>query len=143
MIDLKRGARVYVDSNVWVYLIEEVEAWMSAIGNLLDAVKRADAQLVSSMLAWAECVYQPEKDKDLPLVAAYDQLFVGSFIDVIPMDEQLLLRAARRGGALGLKLLDAAHYIAAVEDGCEYLVSADRRFRSGPAMDVIVLDQRQ
>jgi predicted nucleic acid-binding protein len=142
MIRLQTQSRVYVDSNVWVYHVEGVRAWSAAIASLFDAVDASEAQLVSSTLAFAECVYRPAKEGNQTFLEAFEELFDQDDLDIVPVDDQLLLRAARRGGQLGLKLLDAAHYIAALEDGCRHFVTADTGFRSGPALDVIVLNPR-
>lgn len=139
MIDFSAGTRVYFDTNIFIYYVEKTPEFFEQACTLIDQVVASGAELVASALTHAECLYQPCRDNDRKLARIYDRLFASGDIDVTPVDGALLQAAARHGGALGLKLLDAMHYLAALNAGCRFFVTSDARFRSGPKMSVIVL----
>jgi predicted nucleic acid-binding protein len=80
----------------------------------------------------------PEHGQDAPLASVYEMLFEQSGeIDLVPLDGAIAKRAAVADGSLGLKLIDAIHYISALETGCDFFVTSDSAFKSGPKMEVL------
>jgi predicted nucleic acid-binding protein len=139
MADFSGTSRVYIDTNIWVYYIEANPAFVEAVRRVLLAVEAAGAHLVTNEITLAECLYKPAKDGNHAALDAYDRLFGSGEIEITPLDGTLARSAALHGGQLGLKLIDAIHYIGALEAGCDVFVTADARFRSGPAMRVGVV----
>ncbi len=134
------GARIYIDSNIWVYFIEANPRFVEAVRQVFLAAQAAGARLVTSEIAIAECLYKPAKDGNATALAAYERLFGSGEIEFTPLDGALARRASLHGGALGLKLIDAMHYLSALESGCDVFVTADAQFRSGPQMRVLVVE---
>jgi predicted nucleic acid-binding protein len=95
--------------------------------------------LVTSELTVAECLYRPYKDRNRQQADVYESLFASGTLDVYPLSGALIIQAAKDGGALGLKLMDAVHYLSALEAGCDQLVTADRRFKSTRYLEVVNL----
>jgi predicted nucleic acid-binding protein len=139
MIELPPKARVYADSNIWIYHLENARLWTEPVGHFLSAITVADARLVTSELTWAECIYKPARDDDAVAMATFDRFFSGGFIEIIAVEGEDLMEAAREGGKLGLRLLDSVHFLAARKSGCTHFVTSDRRFRSTPDVEAIVL----
>lgn len=139
MIELPPKARVYADSNIWIYHVEGVSAWAKPIARLLDAVVSADARLVTSELALAECIYKPARDDDAGAMQAFSDLFESGLIDIAAITGSDLIEAAHQGGKLGLRLLDTVHFLAARLSNCTHFVTSDRRFRSTPGIETLVL----
>jgi predicted nucleic acid-binding protein len=48
--------------------------------------------------------------------------------------------AARIGARKGLKLVDAIHFSAALEPGCDVFVTNDSRIRSSDGLEVVLLE---
>ena len=95
--------------------------------------------MVSSELTLAECIYQPLKLNDLELAMTYERLFESGDISVVKVDGGILKRAAKHGAGSGLKLLDAVHYVSALEYGCRYFVTSDKRIRSSDNLQVVLI----
>jgi predicted nucleic acid-binding protein len=139
MADFAGGSRVYVDSNIWVYYIEANPAFVEAVRQIFVTVEKAGARLVTNEITIAECLYKPAKEGNAAALDAYDRLFGSGEIEITRLDGALARSAALHGGQLGLKLIDAIHYIGALECGCDVFVTADSQFRTGPKMRVMLV----
>ncbi|MGE3244930.1 MAG: type II toxin-antitoxin system VapC family toxin [Beijerinckiaceae bacterium] len=142
MAELAGSHTVYFDTNIWIYYIEGGPELVGRIADLIGEAAANGARLATNELAVAECLYQPSRDRNDRALAAYERLFGCGEIDILPLDGGLARRAAAIGGELRLKLLDAIHYLSALEAGCDLFVTSDVRFRTGPNMDVLRLKVR-
>lgn len=140
MNKFKSGARAYIDANIFIYFMEGDDAFVQKAADLFARLGDAEAELTTNELTCAECLYKPAKDGNQKAIDAYEQLFSSGEIDLLPLDGVLAKTAAMHGGALGLKLPDAIHYLCALEAGCDYFITADAQFKSGPKMKVVGLD---
>ena len=141
MTEIKAGASVYIDTNIFVYYIEETPIFYEKARDVLDELIRRKTDIVSSELTRAECIYKPCRDNDSRLVTVYEGLFGSGDVSVVKVDGVLINSGAKNGGRLGLKLIDAIHYMAALEYGCAYFITSDAQFRSGPEMEVILISR--
>jgi predicted nucleic acid-binding protein len=140
MDEISEESRVYVDNNIFVYFLESLPSFFEAAQSFFAHADAVGARLVTSEFTLAECLYQPSRNDDLPLVSEYELLIEQSGdVELIALDGALAKRASFAGGKLGLKLADAIHYISALEAGCDFFVTADAAFKSGPAMKVLRL----
>ena len=137
MTEFARSARIYVDTNIWIYYVEANPAFLPKVIALLRKADEAGGTLVTSELALAECLIRPARQNNQALIALYQNFFAEGRIELVGIDGALTRRAALVGGALGLKLIDAIHYVSALEAGCGYFLTGDSRFRSGPDLRVI------
>lgn len=140
MIEISEASRVYVDSNVFIYFIEKSEKFFVQVSSLFEHAEKVGARLMTSELTIAECIYKPAQDGDRKAVNAYEALFEQSDdIEIVALDGALAKRAALAGGLLGLKLIDAIHYVSALDAGCDFFITADAAFKSTPKMKVLRL----
>jgi len=137
MTEPTSGATIYVDANILIYFIDAEGDFAERAADFFRRSHEAGARLVTSELTMAECLYKPHRDGDGARVALYETAFKSGFIALYPLSGDLAVRAAEVGGSLGLKLVDAIHYLSALEAGCDVFVTADRRFRSCEQMEVI------
>lgn len=129
---------VYIDTNIFVYFVEATPIFFQKVKELFEHVATVGARLVTSEITLAECIYRPSQERDAPLVSVYEMLFEQSGeINLVPLDGAMTKRAAIAGGSLGLKLIDAVHYMSALEAGCDFFVTSDSAFKSGPKMEVL------
>jgi len=129
---------VYIDTNIFVYFVEAAPDFFQKVKELFEHIAAVGARLVTSEITIAECIYRPSQENDAALVSVYEMLFEQSGeIGLVPLDGALAKRTAATGGGLGLKLIDAVHYISALESGCDFFVTSDAAFRSGPQMAVL------
>jgi predicted nucleic acid-binding protein len=135
MNNIKASSRVYIDTNIFIYFIEGSEKFFPQVKELFEHVGTLGAQIVTSEITVAECLYKPSQQQNQKLINIYEELFERTGeIELFPLDGLLTKQAALHGSQLGLKLIDAIHYESALQAGCDVLVSADTRFKSGPKM---------
>jgi predicted nucleic acid-binding protein len=140
MNEIERGSVVYLDSNIFIYFIETTPGFHPQTKDLFAHIAKVGAIVLTSELTLAECIYQPSRDKDQELIFLYENLLeMSGDVELLELGGTLVKRAALNGGALGLKLLDAIHFVSALESGCDFFVTADAAFKSGPAMKVLRL----
>ncbi len=138
MNEISSASRVYVDSNIFIYLLESESGLFDKTKAFFTHVDAVGARVVTNEITVAECVYRPGRDGNFPLVSKYETLFEkDGEVEMAPLDGPLAKRAALFGGAMGLKLIDAIHYMSALEAGCDFFVTADTAFKSGPEMTVM------
>jgi predicted nucleic acid-binding protein len=138
MNEITALSRVYVDTNIFVYFIEGSEQFFPVAKKLFEHIVAVGAQVVTSEITVAECVYKPSHSQDQKLISIYEELFEKSgTIKLFPLDGMLTKQAALHGSQLGLKLIDAIHYESALQARCDVFVSADKRFKSGPQMRIL------
>ena len=140
MSEFEKGSLVYIDSNIFIYFIETTPGFLPLVKRLFSQMAESGASAVTSQLTLAECIYRPSRNEDHELVLLYESLLESSGdVVALALDGALIKRAALNCGALGLKLLDAIHFVSALEAGCDFFVTADTAFKSGPAMKVLRL----
>jgi predicted nucleic acid-binding protein len=140
MNDIEAASRVYVDTSIFVYFIEATPNFHPKAKALFERIDTMGASIWTSELTVAECMYKPAQDKNAALLAIYETLFEKTGgIELLALDGAVAKRAALRGGELGLRLIDAIHYLTALEQGCDIFVTSDKNFKSGPRMRVITM----
>lgn len=140
MYDIAANSRVYVDSNIFIYFIENTPKFHSRVESLFEEISRVDATIMTNEIAIAECLYQPAKTRNTNLIRIYESFFEApGQIEIDLLTGELCKQAALHGGALGLKLIDAIHYFSAFEAGCSHFVTSDTSFKSGPKMKVLLI----
>ncbi len=142
MDEIVGSSIVYVDTNIFVYFIESSPTFFQLAKRLFEHIDNVGARILTSEITLAECIYKPSKDNDLELVGIYESVFERSGeVELLPLDGAVAKRSAIVAGNLGLKLIDAIHYLSALESGCDYFVTSDASFKSGPTMAVIQIGQ--
>jgi predicted nucleic acid-binding protein len=137
---LAQANRVYIDSNICIYLVEGAEPFAGLAERALALATERSIPLVSSELALAECLYGVFKTGSPRLEPLYRRMFApGGLIAPVAVGEAVLERAARIGGTSGLKLVDAIHLATALQAGCDAYLTNDRRFRDAEGLTIIQL----
>lgn len=128
---------VYVDTNIFIHFIEASPTFFAKTKQIFEHIDAVGARIVTSEITLAECLYKPSQDQNTTLVAVYGELFEKSGdVSLIPLDGMVAKRAALRGGGLGLKLVDAIHYVSALEARCDLFITTDAQFRSDNDLEV-------
>ncbi len=139
MVEFPNGSRLYLDTNIWIYYIEANPSFVRKVHDVIVAAEATVSTLVTNEITVAECLYKPSTDDNLTAMQAYDQLFASGEIELVPLDGALARQAASHGGKLGLKLIDAIHYMSALTSGCDHFITSDARFRSVPGLKVLTI----
>lgn len=138
MTDIAAGSAVYVDSNLVIYFLEKVPVFFERSQAAFSALAQREAQILTSELTLAECLYLPCRGGHAGLVAVYEKFFsTAGDIRLLALNGGVAKRAAQNGGGWGLKLLDAIHYVSALDAGCDVFLTADQKFKSTSQMRVV------
>ncbi len=137
---VRRAGKIYLDANVIIYFVEQAAAWQPKLQSLLEHAIEHDVGLFVSDAGIAECLYGAFKARSAELEARYRQLFFElPLFRRVAVDSERIFAAARLGAEHGLHLVDAIHFLAAMETGCEIFLTNDGRFRSSHDVEVVPL----
>jgi predicted nucleic acid-binding protein len=136
------GNRIYLDTNLLVYAVEEITPYAEQVRPLLQAADQGEIGLVTSLLALAETLVVPYRKGDEVLIRTYQELLTSppAGLVVAPLDAALLERAAQlRASADGLRLPDAIHLATAETQRCDWFLTNDKHLKGIHALPVVML----
>jgi len=131
--------RVFLDTNVLIYFIENPPSWgPRAVARLVVLGAAGDTPVVSD-LTRMECRVKPLKTGDIALLAAFDGFFVSPGLEVVGLtaavcDRPTLLRAGHN-----FKTPDALQLAAAIVHGCDRFLTNDKRLSACKDIPIEVL----
>jgi len=137
-----RHARVGIDSNVLIYLLEGSAPMADKAAELLDAIADGQGEGVLATLAVAEICSGPAAAGEPALVERYaDELRSLENVRLVPLTADLAVDAAVLRGNRSFSLADAIHLASARHAGATAFITNDRRIESTPRLDVVYLDE--
>lgn len=138
-LTLPASGLVYLDTSILIYTIENVRGYLDALMPLWQASRAQQIELATSDLTVMEALTGPIKKGDAELVNAYEEVFSGTDVRLIPIDQFVLREAARVRARTSLRTPDAIHAATALLTGCAALVTNDSAFRILTHMPVYVI----
>lgn len=140
MTGLAGHARIALDSNVLIYLLEGDGALAEAAARIVDAVELGEVAATMSAVGLAEVLAGPARTGDARAFEATADALRDLRLAIVTLDAATAEDAAWIRGSLGLTLQDAVHLASARRAGASAFVTNDRRIRSLPRLDVLYLD---
>jgi len=138
---VRRHQKVGLDSNLFIYLIEDMPPWADRVAELLTAVDAGAASAVLSAIGLTEILSGPARDGDLGrLERNHDDIRAISGLTIVPLGPDVAVDAAVIRGVRGMTLPDAIHLASARAAGATAFVTNDRRIRGSAKLEVIYLD---
>ena len=137
------GSRtVYLDANVFIYVVEEAPLYLGAIQPLFEAVERGDARAVTSEITLAEVLVHPLRAGDAEREAAFSRsVRTRGGLVVAPVSRAVLVEAARLRATTRMKLPDAIHAATARLSGCTVLLTNDAGIAAVAGVEVVRLSE--
>lgn len=136
------GQRVYLDTNVLIYLVEAHPAFVNRLSVLFDAIDGNTVEAITSELSLAEVLVKPMAMGNKTVAGIYERLLSAeSKIDVVPVDRQVLIDSARVRADLGCRAFDAIHVATALRNRCDALLTEDARMRVPASMRLFRLSE--
>ena len=137
------GSRtVYLDANVFIYVVEEVPLFLGVLGPLFDAVASGQVRAVTSEVTLAEVLVHPVREADAEREAAFVRsVRTRGGLTVVPVTRAVLVEAAQLRAATRMKLPDAIHAATARLSGCTVLLTNDARIVAVPGVEVVRLSE--
>ena len=122
------GQRLYLDTNIIIYAIEQGNRWTELLRALFAAIDRGEVRAVTSELTIAEVLTKPYAVGADDLVQRYQTVLSGEgALHVVPVDRSVLDPAAQLRAQTRLKLMDAIHIATAIDRLCDACLSNDIR----------------
>ncbi len=129
---LKQRAKVYLDTNILIYLTEGTPAQKAAMKDLFAMFEAAEAEFITSELAYTEVLVLPLRQQDGDLILAYEHLF-DHFVEALPVSRDALYLAAKlRAETPSQKTPDAIHVATATLAQADAFVTGDAGIRNIP-----------
>lgn len=137
--DLKSGP-VALDTQIFIYFIEEEGRFLPLIKPLFEAIDRGELVAVTSGLSLMEVLVVPYRSGNSALADRYESLLTNSRgLRFIEVDRRLLKAAAHLRAAFMLKPPDAIQMAAALVGGCNSFLTNDRRIPTVPGLNILQL----
>lgn len=141
IIALPNGSAVYIDTNVLIYAVDQIEPYATLLRPLWQASRTRSIRLVSSELLIVESLAGPFKHGNKALADAYEEIFRADDPHLLPITPPVLRIAARIRADHGLKTPDSIHAATALQGGCSMFLTNDAGFRKVAGLPVKLLDE--
>ncbi len=141
-LEWQSGDRIYLDTNLFIYAIEQVMPFAPQVQPLFQAADQGTVMLVTSLLTLAETLVMPYRREDEKLVSVYRELLTlpPSGLTVVPLNATILEEAARLRALIpSLHLPDAIHLSTAQSERCDLFVTNDSRLKAATDPTVVLL----
>lgn len=136
-----RGKRVYMDTNIFIYFLEQSEDYYECIAPIIEACEAGKFIGYTGDVAVAETMIQPYREDNLSLVANFKAFFATeNFLSIQSHDAAIFDLAAQLRAKRGMKLIDALHYATALKAGCSFLLTNDSGIKSDALIEVIAIN---
>ena len=137
--DLRPGP-VALDTQVFIYFIEEDEHFLPLVKPLFEAIDHGTVLAATSGLSLMEVLVIPYRTGNFSLADRYEALLTRSRgLRYVEINRPLLKAAARLRAAFRLKPPDAIQAAAAMVANCQAFVTNDKRIPAMPGLKVVQL----
>lgn len=135
--DLKPGP-VALDTQIFIYFIEEEDRFLPLVKPLFEAIDRGELVGVTSGLSLMEVLVVPYRFGNSALADRYESLLTNSRgLRFIEVDRRLLKAAAQLRAMFKLKPPDAIQVAAALVGECKSFLTNDRRIPLVPSLKIL------
>lgn len=118
-------SRIFWDSMLFVYLLEEDERYASRVAEILSRIHTRRDDLCTSALAFAEILVGPYKKGDTLGSAKVTEFFQSPFVRVLPFDGKTALHYANIRARIRVSPADAIHLACAASAGTDLFLTND------------------
>lgn len=138
---VQRHRRIALDSNVFIYLADNVRPWADRVAELVTAIEGGHVDGILSAIGLTEILSGPSRDGDLArLERTNDEIRAIPGLTIVPVVPDVAADAAVIRGFRRLTLPDAIHLATARAAGATAFITNDRRIRGSAKLEVIYLD---
>jgi predicted nucleic acid-binding protein len=138
---ISSGSKVYVDTAVLIYTLEENKDYFDLLEPLWLKFQAQEIELISSELILMEVLVVPLRNNNNSLVSDYEQLLLNSPMQLIPINRSILRSAANLRAKTSLKTPDAIHATTAMAVNCDLFITNDKGFRNLSNLSVVILSE--
>ena len=126
------AGRIYLDANVLIYLTEFDRDKTVALRALIGNYESAQAEFITSELAYTEVLVRPIRAQQADLIQAYERLLT-VFVKPLPVSRDVLCLAAKlRAATPAQKTPDAIQVATAILAKADVFVTGDKDIKNLP-----------
>jgi predicted nucleic acid-binding protein len=134
--------RLYLDTAPVVYFAERNARYTDRVDRVFNRFDEGRLAGVTSVITLAECLVHPVRDGATELADLYKDLLTrGQSMSFLRLRRAVAYRAAELRAICNLNLIDALQAAAAIEYGCDALLTNDYHFQRVTGIRVLVLDE--
>ena len=119
------GRKAFLDTNLFIYLIEENELYLNKVYNMLHFLEQNSYEIITSTLTLGEILTKPYKDNRLDLVKQYKDFF--SDMELIELNSEIASMFANIRAKYNIKTPDAVQLASAIYGNADLFVTNDDR----------------
>ena len=129
---MRPASRIYLDASVLIYLTEFDRNKTGALRALIGGHESAQAEFITSDLAYTEVLVRPIRAQHFDLIQAYERLLT-VFVKPLPVSRDVLCLAAKlRAATPAQKTPDAIHVATAILAKADVFVTGDKDIKNLP-----------
>ena len=139
-LDQLAGQKVYIDTNIFIYLLDGKEPFVSVVAPFFDAVLNGEIIGYTGEAVIAETMVQPYKLGNIATIEQFQAFFAQEdFLSILPHDSKAFDFAAKIAGTKGMKLVDSLHMATALQAGCDFLITHDKGIKPVDGIKIVQL----
>ena len=140
IIDKIQGKKVYLDTNIFIYIFENYPGYQAIVDALLEAIASDEIKCFTNEITLGELLVSPFKNKQQDIANQYiEMLNDQDFVSLTPTTQDLHIEAARTRANTGMKYPDAVHVASALSSGCEVFLTNDKGIKPVLGINIIQL----
>jgi predicted nucleic acid-binding protein len=136
-----QGQRVYFDTNILIYVLENSTGYVEACLPFFAAV--ADGNIVgcTGEMTLAELLVKPMRSNDMVSMAKIRSLFDDGYFETFVHNRSSLELAAHLRATQSLRMIDAIHTAAAIQGNCKFMLTHDKQInRQARGIEIVNID---
>lgn len=132
--------RIYLDTNLYIYLFENHPDYASAVEKIVLACKKYKIQILASNLIFAELLVAPLQQNDSVNTKLYKNLHreLPNF-NAIPVTKQIGVKAAELRAKYNLKTPDAIHLATAICQETDAFITHDQKLKPVTEANILII----
>ncbi len=133
------GSKAFLDTNIFIYLIEEHPLYLRKIDDLLRLLERDKYEIITSTLTVGEILTKPYKENRLDLIKTYQDFFEEMVL--VDLNSDIASLFAKMRAQCGIRTPDAVQIASALYAKADLFVTNDARLRqcSQEGFEVLLL----
>ena len=135
------SSKIYIDTVAAIYSVEWNREYFSLLQPLWLKFQAEEIELVSSELILMETLVLPLRNGDSILINAYEELLLSEPMQLVPINQSILRRAANLRATTNLKTPDAIHAATAISVNCDLFITNDKSFRNLSNLSIVILGE--
>ena len=142
LIEILKDKRVYLDTNIFIYVIEGNTQYQEIIDELTKSILQKDFEPHTNYITLTEILPPLVKRGDKDIISGTVEFILDNgFFHLSYVNEEICLQAGFLRGELGMKTPDALHVATAINQGCSIFLTNDAGIRVPKNMQRILLSE--